>query len=180
MEKHFYQADVIQIIVLAAEALHYAHQQNIIHRDIKPGNIMFIPESSTIKITDFGIARITDSNKTKTGIVLGTPSSMSPEQLTGNRNLDGHTDLFSLRVTFYQLLCGELPFAGESMAALMVKIAKDPHRDIAEIHPDLIKNLPAISPILDKMLEINLENRYQTGIEFALALRCCLKNIKKK
>ena len=87
-------------IVLAAEALHYAHQQNVIHLDIKPGNIMYIPESATIKITDFGIARITDSSKTKIGIVLGTPSYMSPEQLTGNRILNGRADLFSLGVTF--------------------------------------------------------------------------------
>lgn len=172
--------NVVQITILAAEALNYAHQQNVIHRDIKPGNIMFIPESATIKITDFGIARITDSSKTKTGIVLGTPSYMSPEQLAGKKNLDGRTDLFSLGVMFYQLLCGELPFTGESMAALMVRIAREPHRDIAMIRPDLIKNFPGINRILNKILEKDPEKRYQTGCELSIDLRSCLKNIKKK
>src|SRR5260370_42528023 len=77
---------------------------------------MYEPESDTVKVTDFGIARITDSSKTKTGMVLGTPSYMSPEQLAGKR-IDGRSDLFSLAVTLYLLMCGKLPFDGESMAA---------------------------------------------------------------
>ena len=88
--------NVFQITILAAEALAYAHEQNVVHRDIKPANIMYVPESSTIKLTDFGIARITDSSKTKTGMVLGTPSYMSPEQLAGHK-VDGRSDLFSPR-----------------------------------------------------------------------------------
>src|ERR1700752_3468330 len=78
---------------------------NVVHRDIKPANIMCVLEGNSVKVTDFGIARITDSSKTKTGMVLGTPSYMSPEQLAGKK-IDGQSDLFSLGVTLYQLASG--------------------------------------------------------------------------
>lgn len=172
-------ANVLQIIILAAEALNYAHEQNVVHRDIKPANVMLLPESATIKLTDFGIARITDSNKTKTGLVLGTPSYMSPEQLSGKR-VDGRTDLYSLGIMFFQLLCGELPFKGESMASLMFKITNESHTDISMIRPELAKKAPCTLAILDKALAKAPEKRYQTGAEFAMEVRKCLKNIKKK
>ena len=117
---------VVDIIAKVAEALDYAHEQNVVHRDIKPANIMYEPETGVVKVTDFGIARITDSSKTKTGMVLGTPSYMSPEQLAGKK-VDGRSDLFSLGVMLYQLSTGQLPFTGESMASLMYKIANEPH-----------------------------------------------------
>ncbi|MEE8320561.1 MAG: protein kinase, partial [Gammaproteobacteria bacterium] len=171
--------NVIQIIILAGEALDYAHAQNVVHRDIKPANVMFLPESSTIKLTDFGIARITDSSKTKTGMVLGTPSYMSPEQLSGKK-IDGRSDLFSLGVMFYQLLSGQLPFAGDSMATLMYKIANEPPPAITDIRADIAQKAPYVIPILDRVLEKEVENRYQTGGEFVADLRKCLKFIKKK
>ena len=140
---------------------------------------MYLLDSSTVKITDFGIARITDSSKTKTGLVLGTPSYMSPEQLSGKK-IDGRSDLFSLGVMFYQLLCGELPFKGDSMATLMFMIANDPHTDINEIRADLSKKASCTLPIIDKVLVKAPEHRYQTGAAFAKDLRNCLKIIKKK
>jgi eukaryotic-like serine/threonine-protein kinase len=167
---------VLQLVTLAAEALNYAHQQKVVHRDIKPANIMLIPKSSTIKITDFGIARITDSSKTKTGMVLGTPSYMSPEQLVG-KHIDGRSDLFSLGVMLFQLLSGHLPFKGDSMASLMFGIANEPHPEIIELRKGLA---PEISGIIDRVLEKTPQNRYQTGEELAKDLRNCLKNIKKK
>jgi serine/threonine protein kinase len=85
---------VMSIVARVADALSYAHENNVVHRDIKPANIMYEPESDQVKVTDFGIARITDSSKTKTGMVLGTPSYMSPEQLAGKK-IDGRSDLFS-------------------------------------------------------------------------------------
>jgi serine/threonine-protein kinase len=158
---------VVSIIARVADALGYAHRQNIVHRDIKPANIMYAPESDAPKVTDFGIARITDSSKTKTGMVLGTPSYMSPEQLSGKK-VDGRSDLFSLAVSLYQLLCGKLPFTADSMAQLMFKIANEPATDILSIRPDLPPRLVAF---LDKVMAKDAAQRYQTGDEFAAALR---------
>jgi eukaryotic-like serine/threonine-protein kinase len=169
---------VVQLVVLASEALNYAHNQKVVHRDIKPANVMLIPALSTIKLTDFGIARITDSSKTKTGLVLGTPSYMSPEQLVG-KHIDGRSDLFSLGVMLYQLLTGRLPFKGDSMASLMFCIANEPHPEIIGVRKELKKALPEISNIINRILEKTPEKRYQTGEELAKDLRNCLKNIKK-
>jgi serine/threonine-protein kinase len=161
---------VLSIVARVADALSYAHENHIVHRDIKPANIMYEPESDQVKVTDFGIARITDSSKTKTGMVLGTPSYMSPEQLAGKK-IDGRSDLFSLGVTLYQMACGKLPFEGDSMAQLMFKIANEAHPDIRSIHADLPENLVAI---IDKALTKDPDQRYQTGAEFARDIRICL------
>jgi eukaryotic-like serine/threonine-protein kinase len=168
---------VLQLIILAADALNYAHEQKVVHRDIKPANVMLIPSSSTIKLTDFGIARITDSSKTKTGMVLGTPSYMSPEQLVG-KHIDGRSDLFSLGVMLFQLLTGQLPFKGDSMASLMFSIANEPHPEIISLRKGLNQLTPEISEIINKLLEKTPQSRYQTGGELASDLRKCLKKIK--
>ncbi len=160
---------VFSIISRVADALDYAHSQHVVHRDIKPSNIMYEPESDSVKVTDFGIARITDSSKTKTGMVLGTPSYMSPEQLAG-RKIEGSSDLFSLGVTLYQLLTGQLPFQGDSMAQLMYKIANEPHPKLLTIDPSLP---PCASAIIDKILQKQPEQRFHTGAEFARAIRAC-------
>ncbi|MGH8752366.1 MAG: serine/threonine protein kinase, partial [Burkholderiales bacterium] len=161
---------VMSIVAKVADALAYAHTQNVVHRDIKPANMMYEPGSDTLKVTDFGIARITDSSKTKTGMVLGTPSYMSPEQLAGKK-IDGRSDLFSLGVSLYQLACGKLPFEGDSMAQLMFKIANEPPTDILSINSDLPECLVAI---INKSLAKQVEERYQTGTEMAQALKQCL------
>ncbi|MDQ5915199.1 MAG: eukaryotic-like serine/threonine-protein kinase [Pseudomonadota bacterium] len=161
---------VASVVARVAEALAYAHKNSVVHRDVKPANIMYEPESDQVKVTDFGIARITDSSKTKTGMVLGTPSYMSPEQLAG-RKIDGRSDLFSLGVTLYQMVCGQLPFSGESMAQLMFKIANEPHTDILAVRPDVPACLAAI---IDRALNKNVEQRYQSGDEMARDLRDCM------
>ncbi|MGZ5042937.1 MAG: serine/threonine-protein kinase, partial [Usitatibacter sp.] len=158
---------VLSIVERVADALGYAHGMGIVNRDIKPANIMYEPESDTAKVTDFGIARITDSSKTKTGMVLGTPSYMSPEQLAGKK-IDGRSDLFSLGVTLYQLLSGRLPFEGESMTQLMFAIANNPHPAIRDYNPALPEWVDAI---IEKALAKDFEKRYQTGAEFAAAIR---------
>lgn len=161
---------VIDIIIKVLSALAYAHASQIVHRDIKPANIMVEFDTGVVKVTDFGIARITDTSKTKTGIVLGTPSYMSPEQLSGKK-VDGRSDLFSLGVMLYSLLTGELPFTADSMTALMYKIANEAHADIRQLNPELPE---CLAIIVNKMLEKKAENRYQTGAEIAEELKKCL------
>ena len=158
---------VVSIVARVADALGYAHKQNVVHRDVKPANIMYEPGSDVVKVTDFGIARITDSSKTKTGMVLGTPSYMSPEQLQGKK-IDGRSDLFSLAVSLYQLSCGRLPFEGDSMAQLMYKIANEDAPDILQYNASLPPRLVAF---LDKAMSKEADQRYQTGEEFAFELR---------
>jgi serine/threonine-protein kinase len=161
---------VVSIVARVADALGYAHKHNVVHRDVKPANVMFELENDVVKVTDFGIARITDSSKTKTGMVLGTPSYMSPEQLQGKK-IDGRSDLFSLAVSLYQLACGELPFKGESMAQLMYKIANEDAPDILKYNATLP---PAFVAFLDKAMSKEADQRFQTGEEFAFALRAAV------
>ena len=166
----------ISIIARVADALAYAHKNNVVHRDIKPANIMYEPESDSVKVTDFGIARITDSSKTKTGMVLGTPSYMSPEQLAGQK-IEGRSDLFSLGVTLYQLSCGKLPFTGESMAQLMYKIANEQHADVRTHNAALPESLSAV---VNKALAKDPDQRYQDGEQMAKALRQLLEGLKQE
>jgi CHASE2 domain-containing sensor protein/tRNA A-37 threonylcarbamoyl transferase component Bud32 len=160
---------VVSIVQRAAEGLAFAHSQNVVHRDIKPANLMYEPESDSLKITDFGIARITDSSKTKTGMVLGTPSYMSPEQLAGKK-VDGRSDLFSLGVMLYQMLSGSLPFKADSMASLMFKITNEEAPEIRDINPDIPD---CLVEIIAKTLVKNADERYQTGTEMANDLKLC-------
>lgn len=158
---------VLSIVARVAEALAYAHKQNVVHRDIKPANIMYEIDSDTVKVTDFGIARITDSSKTKTGLVLGTPSFMSPEQIAGKK-VDGRSDLYSLGVMLFQMLAGVLPFRGDSMAELMYKIANEEAPDIRIIRKELSARLAEVVAL---SLAKQPESRYQDGDRFAADLR---------
>jgi serine/threonine-protein kinase len=164
---------VLSIVSRVAEALAYAHKQNVVHRDIKPANIMYDPGTDTVKVTDFGIARITDSSKTKTGMVLGTPSFMSPEQIAGKK-VDGRSDLYSLGVMLFQMLAGVLPFRGDSMAELMYKIANEPAPDIRIIRQELSGRL---ADIVALSLSKNSETRYQDGEQFAADLRLVIAEL---
>ena len=164
---------VLDLIKRAAEGLGYAHSSNVVHRDIKPANIMWDVQTDNMKITDFGIARITDSSKTKTGVVLGTPSYMSPEQLAGKK-VSGQSDLFSLGVMLYQMVTGELPFQGESMATLMYKIANTQHASPDTINPDVPR---CICIIINRALEKDIAKRYKTGMQMAQDIGKCQKII---
>lgn len=167
---------VMQLVARVADALHYAHRQNVIHRDIKPANIMFDAETDELKITDFGIARLADVSRTKTGIVLGTPSFMSPEQLEG-RSIDGRSDQFSLGISLYQLLCGQLPFRADSMPRLMHKIATEPHAPIRVLRPELPE---CIDSIFTRVLAKSADDRYVNCAEFGAALRECAGEVSQK
>jgi len=157
---------VIDYVASIAEALDYAHQKGIVHRDIKPANIMLL-KSGVVKITDFGIARITATSQTQTGVVKGTPYYMSPEQFSGEK-VDGRSDIFSLGTMFFQLLTGKLPFFGESPAALMNQIMNVKHPDPKQINPKIVKPLVTI---IDKALEKDREKRYQRASLMASDLR---------
>ncbi|MGH8445353.1 MAG: CHASE2 domain-containing serine/threonine-protein kinase, partial [Solimonas sp.] len=159
--------EVLRLVADAADALGYAHANAIVHRDIKPANMMLVEANRSLKLMDFGIARITDSSKTKTGMVLGTPSYMSPEQLAGKK-VDGRSDLFSLGVTLYQMLIGALPFQAESMATLMFKIANEPHLPPQALRPDLP---PGLDTIIDRVLQKDPALRYANGTDMARDLR---------
>jgi serine/threonine-protein kinase len=161
---------VLGIVRRVAEALAYAHKQNVVHRDIKPSNIMYEPESDSIKITDFGIARITDASKTKTGTVLGTPSYMSPEQLAGKK-VDGRSDMFSLGVMLFQLLTGSLPFQADSMVSLIFKITNEEASNIKTLRPEISD---AVASIVGRTLAKDVEQRFQTGTELANHLKAVM------
>lgn len=160
-------SQVLDLAARVADALDYAHLQNVVHRDIKPANIMYDSGTDSLKITDFGIARLMDVSRTHTGVILGTPSYMSPEQLQGE-NVNGHTDLFALGVTLYQLLTGHLPFRGSSMTELMFVIANEPHIPVTAIRSELP---PVLETLLDRALAKAPGDRFASGAEMAQALR---------
>jgi serine/threonine-protein kinase len=160
---------VLELMGRTAQALGFAHKQQVVHRDIKPANIMYDPNADVLKITDFGIARLTGTGTTRTGIVLGTPSFMSPEQLEG-RTVTGHSDLFSLGVSLFQLLTGHLPFTADSMTGLMQQIAEAPHPPLRSYRPDL----PAcVESVIDRALAKTPEARFESGAHMAAALEDC-------
>lgn len=161
----------LELCARTAEALDYAHNQGVIHRDIKPANLLYSLRQDLLKISDFGVARLTDNTRTKTGIVLGTPMYMSPEQLNAE-TLTGHSDLFSLGVTLYELLVGEVPFNASNIAVLMTKITSDDPAPVSNRRPGIP---PSVDSVLFKALAKRPEDRFANGAEMAIALRNCAK-----
>ena len=161
--------EVFTIGIALAEALDYAHSHNVVHRDVKPANMIYNRDSKIVKMTDFGIACLTDNSKTRTGMVLGSPSYMSPEQLAGKK-VDGRSDLFSLGVALYQLFTGCLPFTADSMTALAYKIANEKPKSIRKFRSDLPT---CLTRLINKSLEKDPKQRFQTGKALADALRKC-------
>ena len=161
----------LSIAAQVAGGLGYAHQHGIVHRDIKPANIMVL-KNGVAKITDFGIARMRVSEvKTQTGMRLGSPKYMSPEQVLGQR-VDHRTDIFSLGVMLYEMLTGKTPFGGNSLEALMHQTVNTVPLPPSRINPDVPEMLDLI---LAKMLEKRPDNRYQSAADLASDLRECEK-----
>lgn len=165
-------ADVLQIAADVADALAYAHKNDVVHRDIKPSNLMLL-KNGKIKVTDFGIARVLNSSQTQTGTILGTPSYMSPEQVSGDR-VKGASDLFSLGVVCYELLSGQKPFVGDSLGALMHNIANVKYSPLKKTKPGLPESCYTI---VRKLLKKEIRDRYRNATEVADALRKCIAKI---
>ncbi len=167
---------VVDIIIQSSEALNYAHEQGVVHRDIKPGNIMVV-KNGQVKITDFGIARVTSGSKTQTaaGIVLGTPSYMSPEQVAG-KPIDGRSDIFSLGVLLYELLTGERPFKGESIMTLLNQIATQQYPSPKQYNPKIPDFLVKV---IEKALTKDLDKRFQKASELAAVLKSYLAKVNR-
>ena len=170
--RKFTAKEVVEIGIQLVRALDYAHRKGIVHRDVKPGNVMLVKDSLTVKVADFGICRITEADthvqgqQTQMGDVLGTPHYMSPEQVLGEK-VDSRSDLFSAGVVLYQLLTGLLPFEGDSLISVAFKITKSDPPSIDKVRPELPL---ALRRVIDRALKKQPEKRYQTGEEFAQAL----------
>ena len=166
-------SQILDLGIQVADALDAAHTQGIIHRDIKPANIVFDQKNRRVRVMDFGVARLENSRATRTGVILGSPSYMAPEQLDA-RPVTPQSDLFSLGVTLFQLLTGMLPFRSDSIPGLMQKISAEPHPPLRVVRPDLPASLAAI---LDRALDKDPDARYRSGAEMAQALRDCARDI---
>jgi eukaryotic-like serine/threonine-protein kinase len=167
--ERFPLSEVLRIMSEMLEAMDHAHAQGVVHRDMKPANLILL-ENGRVKIADFGIARIEASELTQTGTVMGTPSYMSPEQFMGHP-VDGRSDLFSCGVILYQLLTGEKPFTGESTTTIMYKVLREDPVPPTELNLSLP---PALDAVMKKALAKPPAQRFQSGSEFAQALRNAL------
>ena len=158
---------VFQLMALVAEALDYAHQQKVIHRDIKPANIIYDPESGDLKVTDFGIAKVSDDSRTRTGSVLGSPLYMSPEQLKGQK-VTGASDIYSLGVTLFKLLTAETPFTGDTLANLTYQVLNRKPRSARDIRPELPTSAVRI---INRAMQREPGKRFGSAGEMAEQLR---------
>jgi serine/threonine-protein kinase len=165
----------LHYIIQALHGLNYAHQRGIVHRDIKPGNIMVLSDGN-VKIVDFGIARIGDTSLTRTGQVVGTINYMSVEQINA-QVVDGRTDIYSCGVMLYELLTGSLPFDGKDTASTLLKIIHDPPpplKNFLSVYP------PELEDALHRALAKDREERYATAEDFAFDLSRIQESLKKQ
>jgi serine/threonine-protein kinase len=159
------------IVIVVARALGHAHEQGVIHRDVKPQNIL-IRKDGILKLMDFGVAHVVDmEHLTVTGQILGSPAHMSPEQIEG-RALDGRTDVFSLGTMFYQLCTNKLPFEGETTGAILRAIAEVRYKDIRQVRKGFPDDL---QKVLSRMLERDPDKRFQSAKEVADTLEGIVK-----
>jgi serine/threonine protein kinase len=163
----FTPTEVVRIGCAVADALEYAHQKGVVHRDIKPDNILL--EGERVLVADFGVARAVSEiheKLTATGMVVGTPTYMSPEQATGEREIDGRSDIFALACVLYELLAGEAPFHGPTPQATLMRRFTGPPRALRP----LFEVPEALEAAVLKALSRDPDDRYQTAAAFSAAL----------
>lgn len=162
-------AEARAILLDVADALAYAHHRGIVHRDIKPDNILLDRATGRPMVTDFGIARAMegDSRLTITGVAVGTPAYMSPEQAMGDRDVDGRSDVYSLAVVGYQMLVGELPFQATNTPSMLMKHLSEPLRPLRQLRPDLPLSLSAV---VERALAKKPDDRWPDAVAFREAL----------
>jgi len=158
----------VHYMIQVCQALHYAHQCNIVHRDVKPGNIMVLESGSRVKLLDFGIARAgTASSLSRSGLAMGTTCYMSPEQTKGHKDLDARSDMFSAGIVLYELLTGSPPWPGEGDYEIMTRIINDPFPPLST----KLRNYPAgLDRVLERALAKDPATRYQTAERMAADL----------
>jgi len=163
--------DTRRVMREVSDALAYAHARGVIHRDIKPDNILLDKESGRAMVTDFGIARAiqegSDSRLTATGVAIGTPAFMSPEQAAGDREIDGRTDLYALGVVAYQMLSGRLPFQASTTASMLMKQITERPTPVGQLRSDCPADLAAT---VMSLLEKEPENRVPSAAALSRAL----------
>ena len=166
---------VLDIVVQVAQGLAYAHEHDIVHRDVKPANIMVVRDGH-VQITDFGIARMASTSvRTQAGMVLGSPKYMSPEQVMG-KQIDQRSDIFSLGVMLYEMLTGQVPFNGENINAIMYQIMNAVPTPLNALNPAVPDML---NFIVAKALAKAPDDRYCDAGEFAEDLRACRATIPR-
>jgi serine/threonine protein kinase len=164
----------LQIIIDTCKGLNYAHQHGVVHRDIKPGNIVVL-NTGQVKIVDFGIARVGVSSMTRTGDVLGTVMYMSPEQVQG-QTVDARSDVFSLGVVLYELLTYQVPFPGEDVPSILLKILNEAPETITRYLPQCP---PQLEQIVQRALAKDREERYQSAEDMALELHRIADGVRR-
>ena len=170
---HLTAGQAIELAALVADGLAYAHERGVIHRDIKPGNIMVLADGR-VKVMDFGIARLREPTvKTQTGVLLGSPQYMSPEQISGT-DVDGRADIFSLGVVLYEMLTGVKPFDAVDLSQVLFWVVNMPAKPPSERRPGLP---PVVDYIVARALKKKPEERYASAAEFAEDLRRCLPEV---
>ena len=167
-------SQAVELVALVADGLAFAHEHGVIHRDIKPGNIMVLADGR-VKVMDFGIARLQQPTvKTQTGVLLGSPQYMSPEQVSGTE-VDGRADIFSLGVVLYEMVTGLKPFDAVDLSQVLFWVVNMPAKPPSERRPGLP---PVVDYIVARALKKKPDERYASAAEFAADLRRCLPEVR--